>query len=154
MIWLAGFTELFNWSLSLNSTDSQLPMWKGWIFPLADDMGEKQQESVVLQEKKTPTSFNKNITYISAALVLSHNLDNRDCHVEEMLKRINLSELVFVCQPVTVREVCSESSVLEWSSRCRQENTTTGYSFSLVLARRLFIPPVLLSYWLLLPVSQ
>lgn len=99
MIWLAGFTELFNWLLSPNSTDSQLPVWKGWIFPLADDTGAKQQEPVVLSvgKKNHPTHPSTKTSHISAAPVLPYNLDNRGCHVEETPRHIHLSEPVFAC---------------------------------------------------------
>lgn len=84
--WLAGFTELFNWFLSLNSTDPQLPMWKGWIFLLEDDTGAKQQASVVLGGKNM-------LQRKHHIHILSFELDKRGCHVEEMLRRINFQSL-------------------------------------------------------------
>lgn len=51
MIWLAGFTELFNWFLSLNSIASQLPVLKGWIFQLAEDTWAKQHKPIVMGKK-------------------------------------------------------------------------------------------------------
>lgn len=98
VIWLAGFTELFNWFLSLNSIDSlQFPMWKGWIFLLADDTGateqkKQQQQYVCSGGRKTPQQ--KNITQTLAALVLLYNSDNRGCRVQEIQRRAHLSELV------------------------------------------------------------
>lgn len=62
VIWLAGFTELFNWFLSLNSIDSlQFPMGKGWIFLLA-----RQHQSVCSGGRKTPQQKKHHINLSSA----------------------------------------------------------------------------------------